>query len=72
MQYLVSFCCILTRFTLLYDGWRGDLIRRFALVWIANVSMSAFNPLRLEIEYENLILATNEALQERLEAGPDS
>jgi hypothetical protein len=38
-------------------GWRGYVISEFALVWIANVYMSAFNRLRLEIKHENLAIS---------------
>jgi hypothetical protein len=39
---------------MLYLGWRGFLISEFSLVWIANVYMSGYNRLRLEIKAENL------------------
>jgi hypothetical protein len=42
---------------MLYQGWRGFVISEFALVWIANVYMGAFNRLRLEIKAENLSIA---------------
>jgi hypothetical protein len=42
---------------MLYQGWRGYVIAEFALVWIANIYMSAFNRLRLEIKHENLTVA---------------
>jgi hypothetical protein len=45
------------RFQLLHQGWRGYLIAEFALVWIANIYMSVFNRLRLEIKHENLTIA---------------
>jgi uncharacterized membrane protein len=69
-HYVTAFFLILTRFTMLYDGWRGYLIAWFALVWIANVYMSVFNRLRLEIKLENVMIATDEKVKERLEAGP--
>jgi hypothetical protein len=46
-----------TRFTLLYDGWRGYLVAGFSLVWLANVYMSLFGRLRLEIREERAQLA---------------
>ncbi len=42
----------ITRFQLLYDDWRGYLIAGFSLVWLANVYMSLFGRLRLEIREE--------------------
>ncbi len=66
-HYVTLFFLILTHFTMLYDGWRGYLISWFALVWIANVYMSAFNRLRLEIKHENVVIATDQAVQKQVE-----
>jgi hypothetical protein len=41
---------------MLYAGWRGYLISEFALVWVANLYMSVFNRLRLDIKSENLTI----------------
>ena len=43
-----------TRFTLVYTGWRGYVVSGFSLVWIANLYMSFFARLRLEIREERL------------------
>ena len=51
---------------MLYDGWRGYLISWFALVWVANFYMSAFNRLRLEIKHENVVIATEQAVKEKV------
>ena len=67
-HYVTAFFLILTRFTMLYDGWRGYLIAWFALVWIANVYMSAFNRLRLDIKHENVVIATEQIIQKQEEA----
>lgn len=67
-HYVTAFFLILTRFQLLYDGWRGYLIAWFALVWVANVYMSIFNRLRLEIKHENVVIATDQAVQKKVEA----
>jgi hypothetical protein len=45
---------IMTRFTLLYDDWRGYVISGFALVWVANVYMGLFGRLRLDIKREKV------------------
>jgi hypothetical protein len=47
---------VLTRFQLLYAGWRGYVLAEFALVWVANCYMSVFNRLRLDIKFENLTI----------------
>jgi len=56
-HYVTAFFLLITRFTMLYEGWRGYLIAWFSLVWIANVYMSVFNRLRLEIKLENVEIA---------------
>lgn len=56
-HYVAAFFLVLTRFQMLYAGWRGYLIAWFALVWIANVYMSFFNRLRLDIKHENVEIA---------------
>jgi hypothetical protein len=67
-HYVSAFFLILTRFHMLYDGWRGYLIAWFALVWVANVYMSVFNRLRLDIKHEKVIIATEQAVQKKAEA----
>src|SRR3954469_15343090 len=53
-HYVTALFLLLTHFQMLFGGWRGFVISEFALVWIANVYMSAYNRLRLEIKAENL------------------
>ena len=66
-HYVTLFFLVVTHFTLLYEGWRGYLISWFALVWVANVYMSAFNRLRLEIKHENVQIATAQVVKEKVE-----
>jgi hypothetical protein len=56
-HYVAAAVLVLTRFELLYKGWRGLLLSEFSLVWVANVYMGAFSRLRLEIKAENLSIA---------------
>jgi hypothetical protein len=65
-HYVTLIFLVITRFTMLYDGWRGYLISWFALVWIANVYMSVFNRLRLDIKHENVVIATEEVVKEKM------
>ena len=51
----------ITRFKLLFDDWRGYLIAGFSLVWLANVYMSFFGRLRLEIREDRLEIAAAES-----------
>jgi hypothetical protein len=59
-HYVAALFLILVRFQMLYGGWRGYLISLFALVWVANVYMSLFNRLRLEIKHENTLIAVEQ------------
>lgn len=61
-HYVTIFMLILTNYKLLLDDWRGFLIAGFALVWIANVYMSLYNFLRIDIKKEKII-TTNEELK---------
>ena len=49
-----------TRFTLVFDSWRGYLIAGFALVWVANFYMAAFGRLRLELKSQRLEIEQEE------------
>jgi hypothetical protein len=44
------------------DDWRGVLIAGFALVWIANVYMSLYNFLRIDIKKEKIITQKEEEM----------
>ena len=52
-SHYVAACVLATTPVALVDpGWRGRVFAWFSLVWIANVYMSAFGRLRLEIKQE--------------------
>jgi hypothetical protein len=59
-HYVAAFFLLLTRFTLLLPGWRGYLIAWFSLVWVANLYMSLFGRLRLDIRYERAEIGEEE------------
>ncbi len=46
-HYVTIFFLIITKYQLLYTGWRGYLIAGFSLVWIANIYMSLFGFIRV-------------------------
>ena len=60
-HYVTALVLVITRFTMLYDGWRGYVLAEFALVWLANIYMSFFNRLRLDIKHENVSIAVEQA-----------
>ena len=53
-HYVTVLILIITNFQLFYEGWRGYLIAGFALVWIANVYMSLFAMIRIDIKKERI------------------
>jgi hypothetical protein len=59
----------LTGFSALLPGWRGYLISWLALVWVANVYMSLYGRLRLDIRERN---HTREREQGRLSDHTDA
>jgi hypothetical protein len=63
-HYVAAFFLIITRYKLVFDDWRGYLIAGFSLVWIANVYISVFARLRLEIKHERIEIAETEARQQ--------
>ena len=50
----------LTDYRLLLPDWRGALVGWFALVWVANVYMSLFGRLRLDIKRERVEIKAEE------------
>jgi hypothetical protein len=71
-HYMSAVALAITRFHLLYPDWRGYVIAGLSLVWIANLYMSLFARLRLEIREERLEIQQLEAEvvkeQDKLEA----
>jgi hypothetical protein len=53
-HYVAAVFLAISRFKLLFPDWRGYLVGFFALVWISNQYMSAYNRLRLDIKTERL------------------
>ncbi|MDP1860715.1 MAG: hypothetical protein Q8K82_18710 [Gemmatimonadaceae bacterium] len=61
-HYVTLFFLAITRYTLLYDDWRGYVIAGFSLVWVSNVYMSIFGRLRLDIKHETVKIAATETI----------
>lgn len=53
-HYVVALTLYLTNYKLLMDNWMGYVIAGFALVWIANVYMSLFALIKVDIKKERL------------------
>jgi hypothetical protein len=59
-HYVTILMLILTDYKLLMDNWVGYLLGGFALVWIANVYMSIYNWIRIDIKKERIIAKKEE------------
>jgi hypothetical protein len=67
-HYVAIVFLVITRYTLLYPGWRGYLVAGFALVWVANLYMSLFGRLRLDIRKERVEIKEKEQKTKQLRA----
>jgi len=66
-HYVVAFFLFVTSYRLLLDDWRGYLISFFAVAGIANVYLSLFGRLRVDIKSERLdVAAKEEAIQPKM------
>lgn len=59
-HYVAALVLAVTGYRLLFDDWRGYAVAGFSLVWIANIYMSVFGRLRLDIKYEGVEIATEQ------------
>jgi hypothetical protein len=64
-HYVAAGWLLVTRFTLLYDDWRGYVISWFALVWLANHYIAVFARLRLGIRSERLDIGLKEVVSKK-------
>ena len=58
-HYITILMLIITHYRLLFEDWRGYVIAGFALVWIANIYMSIYAFIKIDIKKER-IRAKNE------------
>ena len=65
-HYVTLAMLFMTRFTLVFEDWRGYVIAGFSIVWIANLYMSLFGRLRLAItsERQNIEVVENMVQEE--------
>ena len=61
-HYVTIAVLLITKYTLLFQDWRGYLIGGFSIVWVANIYMSLFFLLRTDIKKEKV---TIEEIQEK-------
>ncbi len=59
-HYVTIGILFLTDYHLLFDNWKGYVIAGFSLVWIANIYMSLFYLIRIDIKKEKLTIKKEE------------
>jgi hypothetical protein len=59
-HYVTLLFLLLTDFRLLIDDWRGYILAGFALVFIANVYMSLYALIKVDIKKERIIVQQEE------------
>jgi len=59
-HYVAAAVVWMSGFRLLLPGWRGAILAWFTIVWIANVYMSLFGRLRLDIKRERVEIKAEE------------
>ncbi|MEO5644225.1 MAG: hypothetical protein ABIQ40_13185 [Bacteroidia bacterium] len=59
-HYVTILMIIITDYHLIFDDWRGYVIGGFSLVWIANVYISLYSRIRIDIKKEKTEIALEE------------
>lgn len=59
-HYVTILVLIVTGYTLLYEDWRGYFVSGFSLVWIANVYMSLYVRIRMDIKKDRIEIQEKE------------
>ena len=65
-HYVAGAVVLLTGYRLLIPDWRGAVMAWFTLVWVANVYMSLFGRLRLDIRRERVEIKVEEKVAEKV------
>ncbi len=65
-HYVTVAMLFISKFHLLFDDWRGYLIAGFSLVWVANIYMSLFGKIRLEIKKNHTDISLKEVQKKKL------
>jgi hypothetical protein len=66
-HYVAAAAVLATGYRLLIPDWRGAVLGWFTLVWVANIYMSLFGRLRLDIKRERVEIEAEELEVEREE-----
>ena len=64
-HYVTAAVLIITNYTLLFSDWRGYLFAGFSIVWIANVYMSLYNLIRIDLKKNKIIAEKEQIIKEK-------
>lgn len=67
-HYVAAGAVLITGYRLLLPDWRGAILGWFTLVWVANIYMSLFGRLRLDIKRERVEIKAEEVELKKEEA----
>ncbi|WP_316783973.1 hypothetical protein [Pedobacter frigiditerrae] len=59
-HYVTILILLMAPHHLIYDDWRGYILSGFSIVWIANVYMSLYNLLRIDLKKQTIIAKKEE------------
>jgi hypothetical protein len=62
-HYVTIGILFLTNYHLLYSDWKGYIIAGFSLVWVANIYMSLYNRIKMDIKKDKIEIAEKEEKQ---------
>jgi len=69
-HYVAAIFLVITRFKLLFPDWRGYLIALFSLVFVANLYMSIFGRIRLDLKQKRVEISEKEEAIESKASAP--
>jgi len=59
-HYVTILILLMTQYHLIYPDWRGYILSGFSIVWIANVYMSLYNLIRIDLKKQTIIAKKEE------------
>lgn len=59
-HYVTILILLMTQYQLVYADWRGYILAGFSIVWIANVYMSVYNLIRIDLKKQKIIAKKEE------------
>lgn len=66
-HYVTALFLIMTDYQLLFNDWRGYIIAGFSLVWIANIYMSLYAMIRIDLKKNRIVAKIEEKKAEEME-----